>query len=201
MPGAGPLPPRGGGSTTTAPARRTLVPFGRPASSPPSASRAKMSSTTTCGRVPGALRRLRSFSSRPSSCRSRSMSFSQTRSSPFSENALAISRLPDAVGIFVRCSCRMSSRVGRKSPGRAAWPPALPAAFDPVPGLLRAKAQAFFLRGGLLRGRLSWPPAFAPPPCGSASCRRRPWPPSRRSAPAPRRASPTSGPCPWAASR
>jgi hypothetical protein len=45
--------------------------------------------------------RLRSLRSRPSSCSSRSMSFSQTRSPAFSENALAISRLPARSGFSV----------------------------------------------------------------------------------------------------
>ena len=63
-------------------------------------SRRRCRARTTCGSAPARAGRLRSLVSRPSSCRSRSRSFSQMRSSPFSEKALAMSRLPDAVGIF-----------------------------------------------------------------------------------------------------
>ena len=96
------------------------------------------------------------------------------RSSPFSENALAISRLPERSG-FSGMNLRMSSRVGLKSP----FGDPLRRADLPDWSLCRRSAaprsQAFFLAAGffaagfLAAGFLA-APAFEPKPCGTASC-------------------------------
>ena len=64
----------------------------------------------------------------------------------------------------------------------------------------RAKVLGLFLRPASCRRLLAAGFCLASAPCGTTSCRCRPWPPSRRSSRPPRRASPTPGPCPWAAS-